>query len=346
LSNSLLNNKRKILSFLKSLACNQIKPIDTISIIGHQLHDDILQKSFIDSFVLAKAFMQESATNSLEHYRPNKEPLAEEWVCHPVYASIIRDCYTNNNNGVVYLPQNRKYFLETCWGWGKHRTRVLSGFNSGKKITVESENPIFVFSGTGYHGIVEDLAISLTLLDHGIVFDIVLDSSDKWMKGLVDLFLPNNIGRIYLKKGYWINAYETIAVTKSSFGEYVNPTLIKKLADAARNITNKGPKEKLFISRSDSSKRSNSSENTLEKNYISKGYRPVVLSNLSVIEQVSLFRQASAVAGMHGAGFVNLVWSEPGVEVEEFYLSSHFNACYHSICEYVGHNYSSICVDE
>ena len=41
------------------------------------------------------------------------------------------------------------------------------------------------------------------------------------------------------------------------------------------------------------------------------------MANLSFLEQVELFNQATSIVGLHGAGFANLVFSRPKTKVLE-----------------------------
>ena len=51
---------------------------------------------------------------------------------------------------------------------------------------------------------------------------------------------------------------------------------------------------------------------------INNNFIPVKLHDLKFIEQVNLFYNADCVAGLHGAGFINLVFCRHGTKVIEF----------------------------
>lgn len=48
-----------------------------------------------------------------------------------------------------------------------------------------------------------------------------------------------------------------------------------------------------------------------------KGWALITPEKLSIPDQIALFRDAEAIAGIHGSAFTNLVWSSPGASVLE-----------------------------
>ncbi len=87
-------------------------------------------------------------------------------------------------------------------------------------------------------------------------------------------------------------------------------------------INNKNFPKKIYIDRRDATSnhrhlRKILNENEV-KNYLSKkGYSIIALSELSFEDQIHLFSNASSIIGLHGAGFANLVFCEPGTKVLE-----------------------------
>ena len=95
-----------------------------------------------------------------------------------------------------------------------------------------------------------------------------------------------------------------------------------------QNITtNKKIKNKIYIDRNettidDAPQRLISNENEVKKYLIKNNFTPVNLSNIRFSEQVDLFHNADCIAGLHGAGFANLVFCEPRTKVIEFRSSN------------------------
>ena len=313
-------------------------PHKTVSMLSNQLHDPSISKLVEDSCRLADgAYIETNAYDNSSSIA--LLPVASQWVCNPVHAYLIRNATTHLGTGTVYLADSDQYFVESSWGWGKYRTLSPRSYRKRRAIKIVSKRPVYIFSSSGYHGIVEDLAAILKLLDFGYQFNVVIDPSDRWMNGLLDLFLPTNLDRIEVARGSWVNASKTFAVTKSAFGEFVNPDMIKTLNKAGREYGEGAHTKDIFIARADSYKRQFNTER-LENRYRNLGYETVILGEMKVRDQVSLFRSARRVAGMHGAGFVNLLWSDPGVCVNEYYHHSHFNSCYFALSHHLAHVYA------
>jgi hypothetical protein len=315
-----------------------VKPLETVSLLAFQIHDPIILSVIENSEYLAEGAIWK-ASFSYNNSMPSQMPIATEWVTNPIHSYLLKDVLTDVNTGVVFLPKSNKYILETSWGWGKYSTLKKQVSSKINTIKFSSNKPCYICSGIGYHGVVEDLASIFLLLDRGCIFSVVSMSDNKWMNGLLKFFLPTDVELIIFPRYSWIKAPLTYAVTKSSFGEFVNPKFIQRLNQASMDLNLTRSFEDIFISRADSSNRKFFGENKIANEYENLGYKNVVLADLSIEEQIALFKSAKRVAGLHGAGLVNLVWANPGVIVEEHYLNWYFNSCYSSICAYLGHDY-------
>ncbi len=80
--------------------------------------------------------------------------------------------------------------------------------------------------------------------------------------------------------------------------------------------------KKFYIDRGDSVSNSKNSriilnESAVKEFLIKNNYETISLANLSFLEQVELFNQATSIVGLHGAGFANLVFSRPKTKVLE-----------------------------
>ncbi len=268
--------------------------------------------------------------------------IVTEWICPPVLLCRVRRGLINLATGIVYDPQARKYLLETCWGWAKYTTASVRLYNRRAHRTAPG-TPVYVFAGCGYHGIVEDLSAILLLREQGHEFRILVDGRNQWMLGLLALFLPPSVEVIRAPAGSWIEAAdEMLIVTKSAFGEFVHPQLLEALRRAARRIPGRSPLgSRLFISRADTPNRAHGSEDQLAAPFVERGFNRVRLSELSVGEQVLAFQHATDVAGLHGAGFTNLVWSQTQVRIDELYSPQYYNSCYVCLAHTLGHLYAN-----
>lgn len=94
--------------------------------------------------------------------------------------------------------------------------------------------------------------------------------------------------------------------------------------------------QKVYISRLNS-KRSPNFEGNLQKQLISEGWKIVYLEELDLIDQFSVLKNASAIAGIHGAGLSGLVFAEPGTPIVEMYPYERDIKCYENLAKVTGH---------
>jgi len=83
-----------------------------------------------------------------------------------------------------------------------------------------------------------------------------------------------------------------------------------------------GRSRRILISRRNAPNRRTSTTLRLERQIERRGFEPVSLESLSIAQQVNLFRSASHIAGVHGAGFTNLIWTRRA-KVFEFVTIRH-----------------------
>lgn len=101
--------------------------------------------------------------------------------------------------------------------------------------------------------------------------------------------------------------------------------------------------ERIYISRKNATKRQVINEEELISALKTRGFRPYVLEELSVKEQVSLFAEAEVVVGPHGAGFANLIYASDPLVVELF-GQKRLNT-YHRLATSLEHQYEPIYCD-
>jgi hypothetical protein len=65
----------------------------------------------------------------------------------------------------------------------------------------------------------------------------------------------------------------------------------------------------------------------------------VDLEKLSTLEQISLFSHAEIVAGLHGAGFANIVFAQPGAVVFELHSDAEIKSTYATMARSLGLKY-------
>jgi hypothetical protein len=106
------------------------------------------------------------------------------------------------------------------------------------------------------------------------------------------------------------------------------------------SIEKQKSKRAIYIARGDAAK-SRKVSNKPELMAILRKYGVEIhyLSKISVLEQVKLFNSASVVIGVHGGGFSNLVYCEPGAKVLEIFPDQYVRHYFYDICTKKGLSY-------
>ncbi len=96
---------------------------------------------------------------------------------------------------------------------------------------------------------------------------------------------------------------------------------------------------RIYISRSDATRRRVVNEDEVRGVLEKRGFEAVTLTGMAVADQMRLFREASVVAGPHGAGFANVAFAEPGASVVEFFHPSCVRLCFWRLSRHCRHRY-------
>jgi hypothetical protein len=106
--------------------------------------------------------------------------------------------------------------------------------------------------------------------------------------------------------------------------------MIKETFEILRNkFYKKGDyPEKIYISRRDTNNRKLLNEAEIEKFLQERGFVPIMLTGLSLAEQINLFAHAKTVIAPHGAGLTNIAFCEPETKILEIHMPSYLNWCY------------------
>jgi capsular polysaccharide biosynthesis protein len=122
-----------------------------------------------------------------------------------------------------------------------------------------------------------------------------------------------------------------------------NPSLLSRLVfDRMIESTTRPPggfATMIYVWRADSKMRPMRNEAELVERLIRHGVEPVVLSGLSLDEQIAVFRNARLIIGPHGAGLTNLVFGTPGAVVYELLPDHYLNPCVNRLAQLRGLHY-------
>ncbi len=107
-----------------------------------------------------------------------------------------------------------------------------------------------------------------------------------------------------------------------------------RLASAVRDMQT--GHDAIYVARTDSRHRRMTNEPELIELMLSYGVSVVVAGQMSLAQQINLFRNARVVIGPHGAGLANIVFCRPGTVVYELLQADYPNACMNVLAQGAG----------
>ncbi len=110
----------------------------------------------------------------------------------------------------------------------------------------------------------------------------------------------------------------------------------------AFDLTPRAPARRLLISRADAPRRRIANEAEMERVLAPYGFETIVPGQMAFLDQVAAFRDASHVAGPHGAGLANILFCAPGTQVLEVFPPLYGTWAYAMIAPTLGLEYASM----
>jgi hypothetical protein len=101
---------------------------------------------------------------------------------------------------------------------------------------------------------------------------------------------------------------------------------------------------KIFLSRKKGT-RSFTNQDEIERALVAMGFDIVCLEDLSVLQQIALFRAAEVIVANHGAGLANLIWGNRDAKVLELFAPTFLNDCYYRLAKTMGMAYQYVIAD-
>ncbi|WP_087972290.1 glycosyltransferase family 61 protein [Oceanobacillus rekensis] len=99
--------------------------------------------------------------------------------------------------------------------------------------------------------------------------------------------------------------------------DFLRETFLNK-----ESVKNSSEFERIYISREDALWRKVINEEEVMGVLEKRGFKKIVLSSMSVQEQINIFSSAKAVIGSNGAGLTNLLFCNPGTKVIQLFNST------------------------
>jgi hypothetical protein len=122
-----------------------------------------------------------------------------------------------------------------------------------------------------------------------------------------------------------------------------DPRGVEWLQQNIPNQTCQNRKRLIYIDRSAPTRQLNNARE-VRKWFVERGWDVIDPGELSLDEQITLFSEAHAIVGTHGAALTNLLWAPPNTRILELMPSKRRNGCYAGISAIKGfHHKTWVC---
>jgi hypothetical protein len=207
-------------------------------------------------------------------------------------------------------------------------------------------HPAVVFPSTCnyYHWLIEELPLLIRATRYSTDFDVLVSENSITGK---HKFVAQQLGFTPIAVPRIVNVNEQIMPGRASDSWFIHPEdyqLLSQFGHTATQGQDSSSHEKIYVSRKNSA-RSLPGESQLEDLLRTQGFFIANLENMAWPEQIALFQGARIIAGPHGAGLSNLVFTEPGATMIELTNGYHYNRCFEWVSHVAGHNYTKVDAD-
>ena len=240
------------------------------------------------------------------------------------YLYRLRDVCASPRTGLCWLPGGA--ILEESYGplirllgWGD---AALDEPLLGTRRALEG--PVVLLPGDGYyHWLLEALPAALHALERVPEATLLLPRK-------APPYLDEALGILGIEKIHRsdepLRVDDLVLVARDPFPEFVPREDVKILRKTFLSRIARGTEEALYVSRRLNPRRP-SNEADVERALERIGFHVITAEKLSLAKQIELFAGSSVIAGAHGAGLANIVWSDASL-LTEIFVANHFNDCY------------------
>jgi hypothetical protein len=253
------------------------------------------------------------------------------------YQIEISNVVVNNANGLVYVSDmdGKLLVLAESSDWPIHNV-LLNSEKPPRKVLHEVESATLGLPNSSFaHLIGEDLPTILSVKSR-FPFLYYKDSSR------INLQIYDSYGLKRIAVPKWVKVQKLLMVTRNGDVGYIHPQSVHLLR-GSRRMKNFNSMDKFYVSRLNAT-RSFPEEITLQSVLVEMGFQVVYPEKMSFEEQRELFSRAHTVAGIHGGGLVNALWSSR-CTVIEFMPLKRINRCFEWQSMLLGHDYKRIYID-
>lgn len=280
-----------------------------------------------------------------DHYPPW---LRRHFVFAPFDAFLMRDVVVGPTSGAVWTPEGLVFgesigSLNKALTFGKvlpdlcSKSIRLNHLNGDDRVVFIPAPPVSYF-----HWVCEVLPNLLRLVSlHPHARLVTAPDRPRY----VDESIRVVFGRDFCSQQVTV-ARRPLRVPQAAFATmpaasgFVRPedALLVRKTVLSQVITaeNKKTGRKIFISRRGTKARAIADQNHLEQSFSQDGYELVQLEKLPWADQVRLFANAESIAGLHGAGFANILFAPSHCSIHEIFPEGYCNDCYARLAESLG----------
>jgi capsular polysaccharide biosynthesis protein len=160
---------------------------------------------------------------------------------------------------------------------------------------------------------------------------LVLPKLQPWQAESLRLIGADRLGAVTAEAGrqYFLPDVAYLDIVAGSLDFAVSPLSAAAYARVCAAVADgPAPGARIYIDRGGSRSRSVPNEAALADMLRARGFLVVRLETMTLSDQVALFRAASVVVGLHGAGLANIAYCRPGTLVYEIMPAHNLNPCY------------------
>lgn len=304
--------------------------------LNAQTEVQYLDLGYLKSQIILKKIVRKAA-----NYKVNRNSFIYEHNFNTKYFFKITDVVVNTETGLVYANDNfgNLLLISESTEWPTERTIIYSE-RPPRRINTRVEHAALGLSNSGFaHLMVEDLPNLLSIKSKNNF--LFYEKSSSLNNQIFDIlkFKKNIVPK-------WIYVKELEMVSKEKDLGYLHPKSAKIIMSMKKNLLfpSLKNKSKFYISRTDLT-RSLKQENEIQQIFSELGFIVIYPEKLSLQEQIIAFSNASVIAGIHGGGLFNAIWSN-SCRVIELMPINRINRCFEWQALVHGQTYNRIFFDQ
>lgn len=265
------------------------------------------------------------------------------------YIYQLNESISNTITGATLMAGSLEapFFIRESISW-PFESIVSHGLDipEPKKVAAHIAQPAFVFPSTTnyYHWLIEELPLLLRANEEFANFQLLVNNESKTEKHVI---VAAQLQKSLTPVPLIVKIKHHIMPGRANDSWFIHPNDHERLYTFGRELTDaqsQSVHKKVYVSRRNS-QRSLPMESQLEDLLKKSGFFIAHLETMPWLEQIRLFQGATLVAGPHGAGLSNLVFTPKGTTVVEFTNGYHYNRCFEWISHVGKQTYRKIDAD-